>query len=79
MEGFLKLIYYSPLFWGWIFPLHTAYIGEDSSILPEMFGEPRGKTIERTIKCSIRIFGAIGVGLEWSPFVVLISVTQKGI
>ena len=42
-----------------------------------MFGEPSGKTIERTIKCSVRIFGALCVGLEWSPFVVLISVTQR--
>ena len=34
MEGFLSLI---RLFWGWVFPyisrIHTAYIGEDSSIL----------------------------------------------
>ena len=40
MEGFLNLI---RLFWGWVFPyisrIHTAYIGEDSSILPEMFGD----------------------------------------
>ena len=33
------------LFWGWVFPymsrIHTAYIGEDSSILGtnEMFGD----------------------------------------
>ena len=44
MEGFLNLI---RLFWGWVFPyinrIHTAYIGEDSSIwmVPEMFGDTR--------------------------------------
>ena len=33
----LNLIRFIRLFWGWIFPyigrIHTAYIGEDSSIL----------------------------------------------
>ena len=41
----MEVLNLTSLFWGWVFPhisrIHTAYIGEDSSILgtvPEMFG-----------------------------------------
>ena len=49
----MQVLNLTRLFWGWVFlyisRIHTAYIGEDSSILgtTSMFGETWNETVER--------------------------------